>query len=454
MLNLTNDSTRLINQLLDFYSKNNLDFKLPNNIKDIEDFSKFLYSTIKYYDAMIISRNRLSVKKTLLNKKQSLSLYKENRTNYFVNNRYIPYSIIEYIDNNLDSLKIYHYNIINSILDYKYNINVYFVTFKDTKITTKVLDSTINFIVLAFNILNTLTSNNNNNCSQDNTNIFIYLTPVKRLIDSDNITNNHKHVLDEKHANGGFCYGCIKKQNIVIYRREDFYKTLIHELVHNFAIDEPLINNISSQESRKFVKSIFNIDIVTSDDKFNYAINESYTEFWACVLHTAIFSYRNSTRYDKFKTNFYNFLQLEIAHSIVQVQKILTINNLHYNKMIYHRTNNNIRPNYYRENTHVFSYYVLKTILLYNYCDIINRGDFFCTKFSSNNILNKKINIIFNLKNIDLLKLYLKKASINRDFINIINSVQVNFQKEYKSTVIEPNNLLTKNMRMVSIEFI
>ena len=87
MLNLTNDSTLLINQLIDFYSKNNLDFKLPNTKKDIEDFSKFLYTTIKYYDAMIISRNRLSVKKTLLNKKQSISLYKENRTNYFVNNR-------------------------------------------------------------------------------------------------------------------------------------------------------------------------------------------------------------------------------------------------------------------------------------------------------------------------------------------------------------------------------
>tara|TARA_Y100000389_G_scaffold190005_3_gene214413 strand:- start:3670 stop:5034 length:1365 start_codon:yes stop_codon:yes gene_type:complete len=454
MLNLTNDSTRLINQLLDFYSKNNVDFKLPNSRKDIEDFSKFLYSTIKYYDTMIISRNRLSIKKMVLNKKQSLSLYKENRSNYFTNNRYIPYSIIEYIDNNLESLKIYHYNIINRILDYKYNLNVYFVTFKDSKISTKVLDCTINFIVLAFNILNTLTSNNNNNCSKDNTNIFIYLTPVKRVIDSDNITNNHKHVLDEKHANGGFCYGCIKKQNIVIYRREDFYKTLIHELVHNFAIDEPLINNISSDESRKFVKSIFNIDIVSSDDKFNYAINESYTEFWACVLHTAIFSYRNSTRYNDFNTNFYNFLQLEIAHSIVQVQKILTLNNLHYNKMIYHRTNNNITSNYYRENTHVFSYYVLKTLLLYNYCAIITRGDFFSSKFTSNNTFNKKINIIFNLKNIDLFKLYLKKASINRGFVSIINSVQVNFQKEYKTKIIERNNLLIKNMRMVSIEFI
>lgn len=445
MLNLTSNSRDLIKQLVNFYNINNIYLKLPDNIHDIDIFLKYLFSKINHYNKINNLYERLNIKKTSLSKKQSIELYKNNRNSYFINNKYIPYNIIKYIDNNIHTLRVYNYNIINNILDYKYNINVYFILFKDSKISVKFMDKTISFIVLAFNIINTLTNNNNNNCSKDKINIYIYFTPIKRIIDND----NYENVLDEKHSNGGFCYGCVQKQNIVIYRREDFYKTLIHELVHNFAVDEPLINNISSKESIKFIKSIFNIDIVTDDNKFNYAINESYTEFWACLIHTSIFSYYNSNKYNEFKTHFLNFINLEIAHSLVQFQKILTINNLQYNNIIYNNSNDN-RSNYYKENTHVFSYYILKTLLLYNYIDIINTGIFFSSKFNPNN----NINIIFNFKNICLYQKYLKKASINKQFVNIINKIELHLNKYYKKTNIEMYNLLIKNIRMVSIEFI
>ena len=63
-------------------------------------------------------------------------------------------------------------------------------------------------------------------------NIVVYDIPIKKQLP------DKKMFIEPKHINSGYCYPTsnINDTNIVIFRREEFYKVLIHELLHFFDI--------------------------------------------------------------------------------------------------------------------------------------------------------------------------------------------------------------------------
>ena len=106
------------------------------------------------------------------------------------------------------------------------------------------------------------------NCSKT-INIDIYLTPFKKELPKI------KKILDSENANTAFTYSnCGETGQIIIYRKEEWFKVLIHETFHNLNLDFSGLDITNSQT--KMAKNIK----IQSD----FAIAEIYCETWARIL--------------------------------------------------------------------------------------------------------------------------------------------------------------------------
>jgi hypothetical protein len=174
--------------------------------------------------------------------------------------------------------------------------------------------------------------------------------------------------LDTIHINTAFTTACAKNHNeIYIYRKEEWFKVLIHESFHSFGLD---FASMTEEKTNQQMFSIFPI-------KCDLRLYETYTETWAEIINVIFVSVNSysckeeSISMRKLKhiieKNMYN----EMIFSAFQCIKVLHHNDLKYREL-YEMSNDSIlkRMNY-KENTNVFSYYILKSILIYHYNDFI-----------------------------------------------------------------------------------
>ena len=230
-----------------------------------------------------------------------------------------------------------------------------------------------------------------------NLNIKIFFTPfIKKLPNEDNTFK--KCVLSSFHVNTGYThYGYDdKKKNIVIYRKEEWFKVFIHETIHAFDLD---FNTI---DPRKY-NNLFKQEFKYVDSDFNF--NEAYCEFWADIMNLSYYSYDYSNgNINHFLLSFQINISLEKIFSTMQLNKILNYYNLNYDIVISNdEANNQIIKNIYKEDSNVFCYYILKSILLFNYDKVFqwcnkNNLNFIQFKLSEENI-NKFLKLLFSLKN-------------------------------------------------------
>ena len=372
--------------------------QIDNNIDNTYQFTKLIY-TILNQDTEYTCSNHHDIH----DNKRVIS---KNINQHLKNNLYLPDNVKHFIIDKSDKNKQYIHNYIITVNEY--TIKLYLVEY-NKHLSTKYCTNICKNIANIFNLLITITSNNYYRCSCDSIDIILYLTPFKRTTDNINSLG-----LGANHVNGGFCYGCTNRQTVCVYRYEDYFKTLIHELVHNFGIDKYLIENISNKESVEYVHKIYNLTNYKINSSFNYGINESYCEFWACIIN-CLYTVKSRYKHLKFKNYFNKFKRLlitDILHNIVQVVKILKLYNLNYIDII-----NLGKTNNYSETTHVISYYLLKTVLLYNLDSVINHDNLL-----ENNSLNS-LNICFKAQKISIDKLIelLFNKSRSHDYINLIN---------------------------------
>jgi hypothetical protein len=140
----------------------------------------------------------------------------------------------------------------------------------------------------------------------------------------------------------------IKGEIIQIWRKEEFYKVLIHELVHYFEIDFYVMDSIYKILNLHF-KQIVNIKGIDR-------INESYTEIIAVTIHSVLYS--------KIKNTSLNVvLNLELMFSYFQVAKIL--HHFEYNSLDDVEKKNNIT-----QSTSAFSYYIVKCMFFEKFFDV------------------------------------------------------------------------------------
>ena len=347
-----------------FSLKKNISFKkFYDNLKKSNIFLDNLdlkiervngYKNTKNIDQYFISKNILKFINT-----HEGSLYKVNSQ---IENRKFNINIIDYKDSNKDSNK----NIINK------NIRQFF----------KMIFFVINFLSLYAS----------SKCSKT-IDITIFLTPFKKLY-------NNKQILGVNEVNTGYSScGCNNIANIVIYREEEWFKVLIHELFHNLNLD---FCDYDVKESQRKLRVNLKIQA-----KFN--IYESYCEASARFINVLIYSFFNNfnmVNYRQFRENFKINFEKEVENSLLKAGLIISkIKNIKL----------------YKEDSNVFDYYVITAALLYNFNNFIKfiNYDFDFKKTQDN--INNFTNLII--------------SSFNYDFFEAIECIGFTKSNSLKMTI-------------------
>jgi len=238
-------------------------------------------------------------------------------------------------------------------------INIHFIIeHADLDVKTMVYDNYVNSILLWSYILNKYSSIH---CSKD-WNIYLYFTSLEKQLPNKNI-HLQDNILNYNHINTGFTTTCPQISEIVIFRKEEWFKVFIHESFHNFALD---FSDMNVTELNKAVLEIFPI-------KTKCNLFEAYTEFWAEIINMCFCSYfyLNKDIHNAFKqflSNIDFLIQYERIYSFFQLNKVLNYLGLTYNNLYSKdKTSAVLRETLYKENTNIFAYYVIKCMLINNY---------------------------------------------------------------------------------------
>lgn len=233
------------------------------------------------------------------------------------------------------------------------SIKIYFVL-EDINIETKihVYNNYVNNVMMWLYILNKYSSKK---CSTV-LNVYFYFTSLEKHLPNSNIS-----ILDEINVNTAFTTTCPKDAEIVVFRKEEWFKVFMHETFHNFGLDFSDMNN---NDVNNCILGIF---------KVNSQVNlyESYTEFWAEIMNALFCSFiglKDKNNINEFLSNAEFFINFERTYSFFQLIKTLSFMGLTYNDL--YSTNKRsalLRNTLYKENTNVLSYYIIKTVLLNSY---------------------------------------------------------------------------------------
>ena len=264
-------------------------------------------------------------------------------------------------------------------------ICVYFIVSDSNNAKKEKYDEYIDRIFIWLYLLHI---NASKNCSIT-LNIFIYFTNLEKVLPKPHKENI---ILDEYNVNTAYTYCCKKNNDIVIFRREEWFKVLIHETFHSFSLDFSCHNHNVSKER---ILQLFNI---------NSEVNlfEAYTEFWARILNAIFISYfltfhsldkkiPDKKRVNEFIEKCNTFIYLEQLYSCFQMIKVLKYMSINYEELVDLQRRTAVKI-HYKENTNVFSYYVVTNILMFYYQDFLE----WCNKnntslFQSGNTMKYQI---------------------------------------------------------------
>lgn len=171
-------------------------------------------------------------------------------------------------------------------------------------------------------------------------------------------------MLSSFHINTGVTWPCAKDGEIVIYREEEWYKVLIHEICHSLCFDFSTLKLNDMMKNK--IKHMFNVE------HSEFSLTETYCEFWANIINSLMMAYEVSENYNHFVESFKIFNTMERYFSIFQTIKILNYFDLNYNILTSdnckHRA---ISKKKYKENTNVLCYFIIKMIWLFFTNDMI-----------------------------------------------------------------------------------
>ena len=310
--------------------------------------------------------------------------------------KFFPKDIYNYIQEYMN----YKINFTLKIKNLKINLSFYFLASNNDEknIIKKYIINSLKYVKNWLYICDLYSSN----LKINELNIKIFLTPFIKKND-----NNENKSLSSYHVNSGYTQHSLTNSNykdIVIFRKEEWFKVFIHECIHAYNLDFNMLNY--NNEINILQKEFKNINS-------EFLFNESYCEFWAQIINLSYYSLNQTTNYKDFLINFEINITLEKIFSIMQMNKILNYNNIDYNLL----NNNNNLNFYYKEDTNIFCYYILKTVLLYNYEEVFdwcnkNNINFLDFKKTSNNI-NSFLKLILKLKNNKKFKNFVLKNKNN-----------------------------------------
>jgi hypothetical protein len=212
-------------------------------------------------------------------------------------------------------------------------------------------------------------------------NIFLQLTPILKKLPTKNTD-----ILGPTNCNSAVTFACASSGELLIYREEEWKKTLIHELFHSLCLDFSIINYNKLKDD---IGGIFKI-------KSELLISEGYCEFWASIINCCFCSYsflKNKNNLDDFILYVEFGIYMERIFSLFQCTKILDFMNLKYEHLWKQdKISESYRNILYKEETNVFSYYILKMILLHSGDDFL----IWCNLNNTNTLNFDHSEILFN----------------------------------------------------------
>ena len=251
---------------------------------------------------------------------------------------------------------------------FKRNVRIIFTTEEESDdpiLHPEVYDKYVSFVYLWITIIHHYAKLE---CSQTLT-IYAYLTSLKKLL-----PETSAEVIGVGNVNTAYTRPCSEPSEIIIYRKEEWFKVLLHESFHNFALD------FATNPSDECVKRI--LETFPIDSEVN--LFEAYTEAWAEIWNMVFYSFFKTHHYsmspkkisdenyekncDTFLGNFQEISEMEINYSVFQMVKMLNHMGLNYESIHSKEARSHaLRKNLYKENSHVFAYYIAKGIILFNY---------------------------------------------------------------------------------------
>lgn len=261
-----------------------------------------------------------------------------------------PEKIRNHIAEKIMSEVIYRFSL------YGRKITLYFMLENET-VDLESFDTYVDAVIMWLYILNKYASKK---CSNTLT-VYLYFTSLKKTLPKSNID-----ILDQTHVNTAFTTTCPKDSEIVVFRKEEWFKVFIHETFHNFGLD---FSDMDNNTIHSYILEIFKVDSQVN-------LYETYTEFWAEIMNAlfcGFFSIKDKTNLQEFLSYSEFFINLERTYSFFQLVKTLDFMGLNYKDLYSNTKTGKIkRQTLYKEKSNVLAYYIMKTILMNNYQGFLN----------------------------------------------------------------------------------
>ena len=220
-------------------------------------------------------------------------------------------------------------------------------------------------------------------------NIFIFMSEFEKHINAENPFLGYYEI------NSGMSYNDYHSGYIQIFRKEELYKVLIHELMHNLGMDIHYCDDINNDK---------HIPVPMFIDKScrQILLNEAYTELVANYLHSVFYAYKH-------EINLEYVLRDEIEFSKKQSNKLLHV--MKITSIEYFKS-----PNAFKQYTNALSYYIIKYFLMNYTFEIIRK---FNNKQETYELINNVMPKIFDSEIYDetLIPRDLSMKMIKNDFL-------------------------------------
>ena len=258
--------------------------------------------------------------------------------------------------------------------------------------------------------------------------VYFYMTSLTKYLPPGT-----KETINVSHVNTAFTYSCRAKNEIVLFRKEEWLKVLMHESFHSFGLD---FSNMNNQACHRRIRTEMFPNLGLSEIN----VFEAYTEFWAEIWNIAFCVYLTlpSPTLTTFIQQSAAFLQIEQRFSCFQMVKTLQFMGLTYDSLCKQSNTTTTTPQF-KEETNVLSYFIIK-------CILISNASLFFTWSKQHN----KIPFVFS-----------KNSKIQYDFCAFLFLIYRNpkflhtiQESEEIFTKGKRNNFLNKNMRMTVFELI
>lgn len=313
-----------------------------------------IISNINIPDIRLNKNNQTLLKKLVQLLRQAKLHFEKNIEKIEISNKNINNETIKDINN----FSHYPNKIQNHILEltdksiYTFNLSLHKHHFKCNIIVEKEKPLKIimnEYVKYMYYWLFIATSLCNKKCSST-MNIYIFATSLMKELPEDS------SVLSHNNCNTAFTTSCNIHTDLHVFRKEEWFKVFIHETFHNLGLDFSGIDNISNSILQK-------VFAVNSDIR----AYESYTEIFAELIMVLMYCSEKTNAQEELIKMWKEEMKLEQQFSLFQAGKILKHYNLNYTDLI-KKQNSTIK---YAENTQVFSYYILKLIIIYHINDFL-----------------------------------------------------------------------------------